>query len=139
MTATARYYPDMPPALDGESDAEYTDRLTGADRTDRVPYDHRRNRQCSIGYHSECSDRGGSGQCECPHHEEVRNADWIVSEWNRKSPVGAAVTLPASPDEPPTVTTGPAFIEEDEAGNGWPVVSLEGFPLPVRLSWVVAS
>lgn len=36
------WYPGLPPALPGETDAQYTDRLTGADRTGRVPYDHRR-------------------------------------------------------------------------------------------------
>ena len=62
-----RYYPEMPPALSGESDDAYTDRLTGADRTNRVPYDHSRNRQCSIGYHNECSDPSGL-KCKCPCH-----------------------------------------------------------------------
>lgn len=69
----ARWYPDMPPALPGEDDDAYTDRLTGADRTGRVPYDHRRNRQCSIGWHEECSENGvpaESRRCQCPHHEE---------------------------------------------------------------------
>jgi hypothetical protein len=65
----------MPPALPGESDDAYTDRLTGADRTGRVPYDHRRNRQCSIGYHGECSERritdpSITRNCECPCHAE---------------------------------------------------------------------
>jgi hypothetical protein len=64
-----RWYPEMPPALDGETDDQYTDRLTGADRSGRSPYDHRRNRQCSIGYHRECSDPQGV-TCECPCHKE---------------------------------------------------------------------
>jgi hypothetical protein len=63
----AEWYPDMPPALDGETDAQYTDRLTGADGTGRRPYDHSRNRQCSIGWHDECSDPAGV-TCECPCH-----------------------------------------------------------------------
>ena len=65
------HYPDVPPTLPGESAGEYTDRLTGADGTDRCPYDHARNRQCSIGYHNECSERHKmivSGGCECPCH-----------------------------------------------------------------------
>ncbi|HEX4395723.1 MAG TPA: hypothetical protein VH084_29960 [Mycobacterium sp.] len=79
-----RYYPEMPPGLPGETDAQYTDRLTGADRTERRPYDHRRNRQCSIGYHDECSDPAGE-ECECPCHAEQMvlrysevhtNAEW---------------------------------------------------------------
>ena len=67
---TGRYYPDMPPRLPGETPDQYTDRLTGADRTDRRPYDHRRNRQCSIGWHDECSDRDNPADrtCECPCH-----------------------------------------------------------------------
>lgn len=69
MSATikARHYPDMPPALDGETDDQYTNRLTGADGTGRSPYDHTRNRQCSIGWHTECSDPAGA-TCECPCH-----------------------------------------------------------------------
>ena len=71
-----RYYPDMPPALDGETPEQYTDRLTGADGTDRRPYDHFRRRQCSIGYHDECSDnREQSGACECPHHTDPNYLD----------------------------------------------------------------
>jgi hypothetical protein len=64
----------MPPALPGETDGEYTDRLTGADGTDRQPYDHRRNRQCSIGYHEECSDPAGD-TCECPCHKTPARGD----------------------------------------------------------------
>jgi hypothetical protein len=58
----------MPPKLKGETADQYTDRLTGADKTNRVPYKERRNRQCSIGYHDECSDPKG-GQCQCPCHK----------------------------------------------------------------------
>jgi hypothetical protein len=61
--------PLMPPPLPSESDAEYTDRLTGADGTDRVPYKERRFRQCSIGYHDECSDPQGA-ECQCPCHQQ---------------------------------------------------------------------
>ena len=62
------FYPDMPPALKGESNDAYTDRLTGADQKKNRPYNHRRNRQCSIGYHDECTDPAGE-TCECPCHE----------------------------------------------------------------------
>lgn len=62
-----RWYPAPPPALDGESDEAYTDRLTGADGTNRSPYDHPRNRQCSIGWHTECTDPQ-SARCKCPCH-----------------------------------------------------------------------
>ncbi len=64
-----RWYPQMPPALDGEGNEAYTNRLTGADQTGRVPYDHRRFRQCSLGYHAECSDPDGD-DCQCPCHVE---------------------------------------------------------------------
>lgn len=73
-SAKGRWYPEMPPYLsDDETDAQYTDRLTGADGTDRVPYDHRRRRQCAIGFHDECSDPAGE-ECECPCHEQAASA-----------------------------------------------------------------
>jgi hypothetical protein len=62
-----RWFPQMPPHLDGETSDAYTNRLTGADRTNRIPYDHDRNRQCSIGWHGECSDPRGVA-CQCPCH-----------------------------------------------------------------------
>jgi hypothetical protein len=68
-----RWFPEMPPMLAGETVEQYTDRLTGADGTGRVPYDHRRFRQCSIGWHEECSDPWGE-QCECPCHDENPHA-----------------------------------------------------------------
>ena len=46
--------------LDGETDAEWTDRLV----RDRMPG---KRRQCSIGWHSECSDPDGD-ECTCPCH-----------------------------------------------------------------------
>lgn len=64
------YYPDMPPALEGESDFAYTDRLTGADGKKQIPYNHKRFRQCSIGWHGECSDPDGD-ECECPCHNDA--------------------------------------------------------------------
>lgn len=66
-TPTIRHYPDLPPPLQGETSDQYTDRLTGADRTGRKPYDHPRNRQCSIGDHNGCSDPTGE-RCKCPCH-----------------------------------------------------------------------
>lgn len=67
----ATYYPKMPPMLPGETPAAYTDRLTGADGKNQRPYNHYRNRQCSIGYHRECTDPSGE-KCECPCHRIVR-------------------------------------------------------------------
>lgn len=128
--APARWYPNQPPALPGESDDAYANRLLGGGI-----YDHRRNRQCSIGWHAECSDRDHSGRCECPHHEVVRDRHELVAAWNAAHPVGTPVTLPSCPDEPPTATTGPALIEE-RGGLEWPVVPLDGFPHPVELSWL---
>lgn len=134
-----RWYPNQPPKLPGETPEQYTDRLTGADGTNRRPYDHRRNRQCSIGWHEECSDQFHTGRCECPHHEEVRYARLAVIAWNERYPVGTPVTLPDAPEEPPTATSGPAVFKSAPrmgAGAGWPMVPLEGFPNPVKLSWV---
>lgn len=74
-----RWYPEMPPSLPGEDDGAYTDRLTGADGTDRRPYDHKRNRQCSIGYHDECSDPKGE-VCKCPCHTEVVDVEAQLRE-----------------------------------------------------------
>lgn len=78
-TERARHFPDLPPRPPGESDDAYTDRLTGADGTGRVPYDHSRNRQCSIGWHSECSDPLG-GVCQCPCHTEIGKLERRVYE-----------------------------------------------------------
>lgn len=64
-----RWYPEMPPALPGEDNGEYTNRLIGARGPDLVPYDHMRRRQCSIGWLDECSDPAGE-DCECPCHRK---------------------------------------------------------------------
>jgi hypothetical protein len=89
----AAWYPSPAPALPGEGGDQYTDRLTGA-AGDGHPYDHPRNRQCSIGYHQECSarvrllpdigmtlgmwiaaqraaSRPAGGACRCPCHTDV--------------------------------------------------------------------
>lgn len=76
VVEVARHYPEMPPFLGDETLAQYTDRLTGADGADRRPYDHDRLRQCSIGWHEECTQEPGMRWegpyvgCECPCHEE---------------------------------------------------------------------
>jgi hypothetical protein len=59
----------MPPMLPGETPEQYTNRLTGADGTNRVPYQEKRFRQCSIGHHDECSDHEGK-ECQCPCHKK---------------------------------------------------------------------
>ena len=77
------YYPEMPPALPGENkdSGVYLDRITGDDDTGRVPYDHVRYRQCSMGRHEECSDPQGEG-CKCPchkiHEQVVKALDFCV-------------------------------------------------------------
>lgn len=84
MTAmTGTYYPEMPSWEDGEGSASYTNRVLGCGGNPS-PYNHNRNRQCSIGFHSECSQRadhpklggrttlGATGRCQCPHHTDHR-------------------------------------------------------------------
>lgn len=73
--ALEAYSPPLPPAHAGENDDAYTDRLTGADRKNQRPYAEHRNRQCSIGYHGECTDPEGE-RCKCPCHrfEALREA-----------------------------------------------------------------
>lgn len=140
-----RWYPNMPPRLPDESLEQYSDRLIGAQGPDLRPYDHHRNRQCSIGWHSECSDRDNQDEhCQCPHHEVVRTADVAVATWNQQHPVGTRVTLPlADPPEPPTVTTSRAYCEPVPALGGppfaWPKIRLEGFENPVELTWVAVA
>ncbi len=70
MTGPAHHYPGMPPKIGDESPTEYTNRLLGAYGKTH-PYDHERNRQCSIGYHDQCSDPHGE-RCECPCHRDVQ-------------------------------------------------------------------
>lgn len=67
----------QPPMLSGETTGQYTDRLTGADGTGRRPYKDR-NRQCSIGFHEECSDPEGE-ECKCPCHTIPMEDDEL--EW----------------------------------------------------------
>lgn len=63
-----RYLMDMPACPDHITTNEaWTDYLTGADGTKKQPYPKHRNRQCSIGYHAECSDPDGI-TCGCPCH-----------------------------------------------------------------------
>lgn len=125
---TGRWYPLQPPAFPGETDEAYTNRLTGY--TGMAPYDHRRNRQCSIGYHEECSDPQGES-CECPCHPERVNAHQRVAAWNQTHNVGEVVAFVPGCDEPPVATTSEARVE-----GIWPVVELDTFDRPVKLSWL---
>jgi len=88
MVEALRWYADelpMPPALPNETDDEYTDRLTGADQTSRVPYEERRYRQCSIGFHDECTDPYGQN-CKCPCHVARRALKGVVldEDWEQQ-------------------------------------------------------
>jgi hypothetical protein len=131
-----RWYPRGAPALPGEIDETWTDRMLGAQGEDRRPYDHSRNRQCSIKFHDECSDRDHSGQCECPCHDERRHAEPLAAEFNQHNPVGTVVSLiECDPPEPDVATTSVAYVD----GAGWPVVELATFPTPVWLSWLRLS
>jgi len=132
----ARWYPKQPPMLPGEDQFAYTDRLTGADRTGRVPYDHDRNRQCSIGWHMECSDPAGD-VCMCPCHDDRVNAVHHVDRWNETHPVGTRVHLPQAPEEPAVATESAAYVG-DHPGflHGVAVVDLPGWPHPVALAWL---
>ena len=86
----ARWFPEPAPALDGEDDDAYTNRLTGCLGEDLIPYDHRRNRQCSIVYHGECSDPAGKF-CECPCHTETGKLEMRVWELEESVVCGYAI------------------------------------------------
>lgn len=135
-----RWYPNRPPALPGEDADAYTNRLTGADGTGRRPFDHRRRRQCSIGWHDECSDRDNLGAidkaegCGCPCHEHRMFADARAGYWNEANPVGTLVTFgDRAVEEPDVVTTSTAWVDGEYA-----VVELAGFDHPVPLAWLEA-
>ena len=56
----------------------------------RILVDHARNRQCSIGWHGECSDPAGVS-CECPCHTETGRLEKQV--WELEESLVAAVGL----------------------------------------------
>lgn len=130
-----RWYPMTPPTLPDETPEQWTNRMLGVEGADRRPYDHRRNRQCSINWHNECSDREHAGECGCPCHDERRAADELAAAFNRQTPVGTVVTFVDGCPEPPVATISEAYVAED----GWPVVELDTFPNPVWLSWLAGS
>jgi hypothetical protein len=63
VTTAGRWYPELPPRLDGEDTAAYAARLTSAPG----PFDHVRNPDCAAGRHDGC--RPGQ-PCRCPHHAD---------------------------------------------------------------------
>jgi hypothetical protein len=107
-----RWYPSPAPGLDGESDDAYTDRLAGANGTDRRPYDHPRSRECSIGWHSECSDPSGA-VCKCPHH-----ADAAAGADHLPLPLKAGAVKLASLYDLPAVTSLKVMIIASRAAQG---------------------
>lgn len=141
MTETVivgRWYPGPAPSLEGETDDTYTDRLTGAARAGTRPYDHARFRQCSIGYHTECSCRpwypgGSQSGCECPCHTDPgiggRRHAALTNEQ-----VVAARTLAALYDLP--LSTGYRVIAEavDAVETGG-AVNLDELRAPLEASY----
>jgi hypothetical protein len=105
------YYPEMPPKFVDETHDQYTDRLTGADGTDRRPYDHNRYRQCSLGWHDECSAERvgevGPDGCACPHHtdpdyrtlDEQERDEYVAEATRIIRSVFAAAKLPEELDD----------------------------------------
>ena len=61
-TALESWDPPLPPKLPNETPRDFTDRLLS-----KGAYLEHRNRQCSIGYHDECTDQNGY-DCKCPCH-----------------------------------------------------------------------
>lgn len=79
------YRVEKPPLLRAETIDQYTDRLTGADGTGRKPYPETRNRQCSIGYHWECTqitDSPADRRCQCPCHAAIDHFWNLLSDHN---------------------------------------------------------
>lgn len=97
-----KWYPAPVPPLPEESDVDYTNRMLGLSGK-QSPYDHLRYRECSLGYHRSCTQRGELGiadvftdnklgyigKCQCPCHldsyslvaeESLREAAQILSD-----------------------------------------------------------
>ena len=117
----ARWYPSPAPGLDGESADAYTDRLTGALGAELRPYDHARNRQCSIGYHMECSRwRDEAPGCECPCH-----ADGWISDGHAAVPLRDGAARLAGLYGLPRATALRVMVLASEAAAGSPDPSRE--------------
>jgi hypothetical protein len=96
-----RFFPDMPPGLPDETDTQYTNRLTGYSGRALIPYDHRRFRECSIGFHDTCSQRAtpsADRRCQCPCHAD---ADTIATAAQRLGNAGRG-----TPDPEPASADG---------------------------------
>lgn len=108
-----RWYPDMPPMLDGEDSNRYTNRLLGAYGDEMRPYDHHRNRQCSTGWHEECSDPAGE-QCKCPcHHDPTAiGLSPVYLRQEKSSVLALASRLTTDKAIPEAVTANAAVLQK---------------------------
>lgn len=109
-----RWYPDMPDMLPGENSDQYTNRLTGCYGQALIPYDHRRYRECSIGFHGTCSQRATPAEsrtCQCPCHAEVDTISAAARRLGAANRSGQAALVEDEPDatvngEPADLTAG---------------------------------
>lgn len=129
-----RWYPGPAPTLPGETSGQYTNRLTGADKTGREPYDHKRFRQCSIGYHTECSCRadyplGAATGCECPCHTDTAPPNAVLT----MAETEAAKTLASLYDLPKV--TGYRVIVEALAAIEAGAASIAELRVPLEASY----
>jgi hypothetical protein len=92
------WYPEMPPMLGDEDIDHYTQRLTGSLGYELCPYDHHRKRQCSIGFHDECSDPRGE-RCKCPCHQGGSTEETVAAAVLRS----AVATIVASSGTEPVM------------------------------------
>lgn len=111
----------MPPMLPAETLEQYTDRLTGADGG-TPPYPEHRNRQCSIGYHDECTDT--KGKCKCPcHYPTGANAEVICADLVQLLREGYEVHFMPIPDGAVSIlarnTGGSVLISESTRSVEW--------------------
>jgi hypothetical protein len=97
------------PPLPEESAGTYTNRVLSHSA------EHQVNRQCSIGYHGECSDRSGE-QCRCLCHDDATR--WFTVEGH---PEGAVQII--------------TRCEQGE--HRWPPV--EGEPKGTWAHWIMAA
>lgn len=117
----------LPDKRDDETDGQWTDRI------------HRsgnalgRNRQCSIGWHGECSDPDGD-ECACPCHK-LNMPSWqklaITLGWFRDA-LRAAVA-PSVPDSPSTA------LQDAPGANERGLVANEATTSGVLATWMTVD
>lgn len=98
---------ELPAQREGETDSEWTDRINASGRS------LGRYRQCSIGWHEECSDPSGD-ECLCPCHSSrmpnvSKTAATILWMARKLNEVGAA--LPALLDIAQAAQTWLPFLD----------------------------